>query len=145
MYNNYAYNEDIFKEPCALKESIIKPAEGTPEPFSEDEADAAREKAIICRACGNVVTKPEEQIEIEGKSVHKFVNPAGIIYRIGCFRNARGCAVLGEPTREFTWFPGYSWSFAVCSNCLAHLGWRYTSGDSGFFGLVLDNISENEI
>ena len=118
---------------------------GLSKPSVKIEGDVSRERAIICRVCGNVITKPDYAIEIEGKCAHKFVNPAGIVYHIGCYKEAPGCAAAGEPTREFTWFPGYSWCFALCNMCFAHLGWYYTSGASGFYGLILDNITENII
>jgi len=31
----------------------------------------------------------------------------------------------GRPTTEFSWFEGYSWQVAVCSECGEHLGWRF--------------------
>ena len=147
MNKNHTYH-NYYTDPfpvLAFKEKTDDIETGISEPSVKIDADIFRERAIICRACGNVITKPDQAIEIEGKSAHKFVNPAGIVYHIVCFREAPGCAAAGEPTREFTWFPGYSWCFALCDMCFAHLGWRYTSGDSGFFGLILDNITENII
>ncbi len=129
----------------AFKEKTGDADAGLSEPSLKGKEEASRERAIICRACGNVITKPDQMIEIEGKSSHKFVNPAAMVYHVVCFREAPGCATAGEPTREFTWFPGYSWCFALCNLCFAHLGWHYTTGDSGFFGLILDNIAENII
>jgi hypothetical protein len=61
------------------------------------------------------------------------------MFRIGCFANAPGCEVIGEPTTEHTWFSGYAWSYAVCTGCLTHLGWYFTDGRS-FFGLILDRL-----
>ncbi len=110
---------------------------------TEDENETEKEDYIICRACGNVIASPDEQMEVDGKFSHTFTNPAGIAYKIGCFSNAKGCVNFGEPTSDFTWFPGFDWCYALCSNCFSHLGWHYSSGDSSFFGLILDNIAEN--
>ncbi len=142
--NKYYINYDL--QPFPIEAYKKLPEEQTveiAEPSVQNEEEVQREEALICRACSIVITSHDELIDIDGKSTHKFVNPAGVIYRIGCFREANGCAVIGDPTREFTWFPGFSWSFALCSNCLAHLGWFYTSGDTAFYGLIWDRIADN--
>ena len=80
-------------------------------------------------------------MQVEGRHEHTFVNPSGITFHIGCFASAKGCRVEGNPTREFTWFPGFDWSFALYRNCGIHLGWYYDSQDAdGFFGLVLARL-----
>ncbi len=109
----------------------------------DDETSEDRDYHIICRSCSNVLTSPDESIHIDGNHVHKFVNPAGIIFKIRCFKSVPGCIAVGSPTKEFTWFPGFSWSFAICASCLNHLGWFYFSEGNSFFGLILDNIAEN--
>ncbi len=113
------------------------------EPSTESDDETERENFYICRACGNVIASPAEKLEIDGKFSHTFVNPAGIIYNIVCFSDARGCIIFGDPITDFTWFPGFGWSYALCSNCQAHLGWYYSSEGKGFYGLILDNIIEN--
>lgn len=30
-----------------------------------------------------------------------------------------------RPTPEHSWFPGYAWTMASCTNCHAHLGWGF--------------------
>ncbi len=115
------------------------------EPVSVSAADTVPEtrKAFLCRFCGLIITFPDMQIEINGTVRHVFTNPSGIVYEISCFSSARGCVVLGEPTEEFTWFPGFLWSFAVCSQCRNHLGWFYQAGGSSFYGLVSAYLVEN--
>jgi hypothetical protein len=78
------------------------------------------------------------------------------VYRIGCFRQARGCAQAGEFTEEYSWFPGRAWRYALCSGCRTHLGWAFraagsapggtaSAGGAGgteaeFYGLILDRL-----
>lgn len=95
---------------------------------------------ILCRRCRNEITAVEYVTRVNDRHEHTFTNPAGITYRIGCFSDAYGCFVHGVPAREYTWFPGYSWCFCTCANCFAHLGWFYQSGETSFFGLILDNL-----
>jgi len=102
-----------------------------------------KEDAIICSACKNLITLPSDSISIDGHHSHVFTNPAGFSYEIGCFINARGCLNVGDPTLEYTWFPGYSWSISVCSNCFLHLGWFYQSNGNSFYGLILERLEDN--
>jgi hypothetical protein len=95
---------------------------------------------LVCKICGNTITSEAEGIEINGSHEHTFMNPGGFVFRIGCFFDAAGCAILGVPTVDYTWFPGFSWSCVICSTCLTHLGWHYRSEGKGFFGLILDQL-----
>lgn len=102
-------------------------------------------KILRCRSCGAPITTDEERTVIAGGSVHDRVNPAGIRFRFGCFRSAAGALVVGGPTSEHTWFPGYSWSFALCAACRVHLGWHFQGpGLPSFFGLIVDRLAEGE-
>jgi hypothetical protein len=98
------------------------------------------EPALLCAACGHAITSERERIAVKGRHDHHCVNPAGLIFHIGCFRDARGCRVRGAATTEFTWFPGFAWRYAVCAACGEHLGWRFDAEADGFFGLVLDRL-----
>jgi hypothetical protein len=98
---------------------------------------------ILCGICRCSVTTADDMIDVNGSHFHTFRNPAGIVFRIRCFSSASGCSVIGQPTEEFTWFPGYSWNFALCSHCFAHLGWQFQSKAHRFFGLIRDNIVES--
>ncbi len=108
------------------------------------ESGDKNENAIRCKNCGFRICGPEQRMDRDGHHMHVFNNPAGYVFEIGCFSSAPGCAVRGEPTMEFTWFPGFAWRFALCANCFAHLGWLYLSGSGrSFYGLILANIAED--
>lgn len=123
------------------------------EVLDEHDLDSAieRQKArdaggrrIRCARCGHAVCAAEQRIDRAGAHEHRFENPAGFSYRIGCFRHAPGCRCVGDATLEWTWFPGHAWSVALCRRCGAHLGWGYGPGATGgaFFGLILDRLAE---
>jgi hypothetical protein len=99
-----------------------------------------QKKHILCKNCGNLITSDADSIVVNGSHDHTFVNPMGLQFHIGCFSNAGGCRITGVPTAEYTWFPGFAWSYVVCSGCHTHLGWHYQSGGGGFFGLILDQL-----
>ncbi|MFC1668839.1 cereblon family protein [Spirochaetota bacterium] len=113
------------------------------EPEIEMEENYEKEHVIICKFCQNIITSPQNIIEINGQHSHTYKNPAGHIFTIGCFKEAAGCKVFEEPTLEYTWFSGFTWCFAICSNCNSHLGWFYESGDNKFYGLILKNLIDN--
>ena len=103
---------------------------------------AEEEKLLLCVFCGAGITSRRDGIEIHGGGVHTFLNPAGLIYTIGCFSRAEGCIVLGDPVHDFTWFRDYNWSVALCRECGRHLGWFYRGDGPSFFGLILDYLVE---
>ncbi len=106
---------------------------------SGDETQEKRWK-IICKNCLNDITTEEHGIAVNGAHEHTCRNPRGLCFTIGCYDAARGCNVVGMPTYEFTWFPGYRWSYVICANCQAHLGWHYGSHENSFYGLILDQL-----
>ena len=96
------------------------------------------EAAILCRNCRHLVTHPRERVAMAGSHRHSFANPAGLVFEIGCFRQAPGCRHAGPASPEFSWFPGYLWRIALCRGCRMQLGWRFESpGELGFSGLIL--------
>jgi hypothetical protein len=96
-------------------------------------------RAYWCAACDTHVADEDAAIDVGGAHRHRFINPAGVEFEIGCFRDAR-CRVAGAPTLEATWFAGFAWSFALCANCGEHLGWRYDSDGAAFLGLILARL-----
>ncbi|MCP4107107.1 MAG: hypothetical protein GY749_16465 [Desulfobacteraceae bacterium] len=116
------------------------------EKMLEDESleQEKEERVILCRNCKYKITSFEDIMEVEGRHMHIFSNPEGIVFQIGCFSSADGCVNRGVPTTEFTWFAGFSWRFSFCSNCYMHLGWFYQSrGTENFYGLILDRLAES--
>lgn len=97
---------------------------------------------LHCKLCKNLITDSTLKIEVNDHYLHYFTNPAGISFKIGCFSKAPGCIVQGTPTKEYTFFPGYSWCYALCSQCFSHLGWYYQTQDHHFYGLILNNLVE---
>lgn len=98
---------------------------------------------ILCGICRYTISTVDDMIDINGSHFHAFKNPVGVVFRIRCFSSAGGCTIVGIPTMEHTWFPEYSWCFALCSQCFSHLGWFYQSKENNFFALIQDNISES--
>jgi hypothetical protein len=98
--------------------------------------------SVICRRCGTFVAELTSKIEVNGAHAHAFINPAGLIFRVGCFAEAPGVCALGEASADWSWFAGFTWQAAICRGCNEHLGWCYASGVARFTALILDRVAE---
>ncbi|MDY6831903.1 MAG: cereblon family protein [Thermodesulfobacteriota bacterium] len=99
---------------------------------------------LLCARCLHPITRPGARTTANGRHVHVFANPGGLVFEIGCFRTAPGCGHAGSPTLEFTWFNGYAWQVATCNGCLEHLGWYYTADGTSFYGLILNRLIDTQ-
>jgi hypothetical protein len=93
----------------------------------------------LCVACSKKITGDKERFAYEGETEFRFSNPDGYVFDIITFSNADGCREVGESNLEFTWFKEHSWTYAVCSRCGLHLGWKYR-GKFSFYGLIKSRI-----
>ena len=52
-----------------------------------------------------------------------FVNPSGYVHDVMAIRHidAEKVMLLGRPSQEHSWFPGYAWTIANCGGCGSHL------------------------
>ena len=106
-----------------------------------DEDDTPDDEDILCRQCLQPITHSRERIHRQGAHIHTFANPHGLVFEIGCFKNADGCGYTGIATDDFSWFSGHHWRMAVCRTCLVHLGWLFLSGGGDRFnGLILERL-----
>jgi hypothetical protein len=117
------------------------PTEALPVEQTDPEELSKEEEALNCTACGQPVTSDRHRTSINGDFQHAVVNPAGILFEIGCFAEAEGCREVGPESDEFSWFDGYVWQVAVCTGCRTHLGWRFWSSDNVFYGLILNRLA----
>jgi hypothetical protein len=127
-----------------LRDAPGHDAAGRPTPRATQQDARATDAAIVCRACGHMVTSARQRLEVQGAHAHRFMNPGGFLFHIGCFAEAVGCVVVGPDSLEYPWFAGFAWRCAQCGGCGAQLGWHFRNDDhtAGFFGLVLDRLIE---
>ncbi len=125
-----------------LLDQTDEPVTAAP-PVTQTDAEELDEedRELDCAACGHPITHTKHRTSVGGLFQHTCVNPAGILFEIGCFTEAQGCRHLGPESDDFTWFDGYTWQVAVCQSCRAHLGWRFWSADNEFWGLILNRLA----
>lgn len=113
---------------------------------SKDAFSLGNQAAIVCTNCMHHISQATHRISIAGRHQHCFMNPSASIFTVGCFDEASGCAIWGDPSDEYSWFPKYQWTYAHCGKCTNHLGWHFTSpGEAfSFFCLILDRIIDLE-
>lgn len=110
-------------------------------PDLQDANGIAHAELILCRFCHAAITSKRAELSMSGAHQHRFINPTGFQFLIGCFTLAPGCDIGGPATEEYSWFKGYVWQIARCSDCGEHLGWFYQNGEANqFFGLIVDKL-----
>jgi hypothetical protein len=97
---------------------------------------------LNCVRCGSKVARCNDRVQVNDKHEHTFINPVGVIYRIGCFSASPGAFEVGQASSEFAWFRDYVWRCLCCAGCEVHLGWSFTQDAARFCGLILDQLSE---
>ena len=110
-------------------------------PSSDVNDSLSDDDRLFCAACGHAVTRTTHAVARRGTHEHTVFNPMGRLFTIRCFSEAAGATVWGDPTPEFTWFPGFAWQYALCRGCAEHIGWVYTNTDDAFFGLIKQALS----
>lgn len=131
-----------------LRRAFCRVREGGASGGSEATAEVSRspseeaERAVLCAACGHTVSRADASFAAFGATTHTFMNPAGFVFEIVCYREAPGAIAVGPTSSEWSWFPGHSWTIALCAGCRGHLGWRFEGDNAPFFGLVTDRIVE---
>ncbi len=114
---------------------------GVLEAVEEHPGDVGSGEFLLCRVCGERVTRESARVAVGGSHGHVFCNPHGLVYEVGCFSSAPGCVGEGPFVAEFSWFAGYAWQVALCAGCGALLGWRYRGAEgTGFHGLILPHL-----
>lgn len=124
---------------------VADPQVGELDPALREIVEQRREEPgalVYCGTCSHVIARQSDRIEVNGSHAHDFVNPYGIRFNVGCFAEALGCALSGEPNAADTWFPGFFWRIATCAECRTHLGWYFDRSDAYFYGLILDRVQQ---
>ncbi|XP_060079019.1 protein cereblon-like [Ylistrum balloti] len=83
---------------------------------------------LCCKGCGYQVANKNDvfSLSIEGP-LGAYVNPGGYVHETMTVHKAQNLNLIGRPSTEHSWFPGYAWTIAQCRRCNSHMGWKFTS------------------
>jgi len=132
---------------CAGNVAWLRKAERprpAPEPRSrpKPEPREALGARLLCAACRSFIAEVHSGISVNGAHAHTFINPAGVIHKVGCFASAPGARAVGEASAYWTWFPGFAWQVALCGGCGEHIGWCFAAAEQRFVALLLERTLE---
>lgn len=115
-------------------------------PHVDSPREVLRRDLVLCRFCRAPITTRHDELVIGEAHQHRFINPSGNQFLVGCYKLAPGCDISGLAAAEYCWFEGYTWQYASCSDCGEHLGWFYQAGESDqFYGLIIDKLVRYQV
>ncbi|XP_027051393.1 protein cereblon-like isoform X1 [Pocillopora damicornis] len=95
---------------------------------------------LLCRRCGQDISvaanlnnlgsklalrqRNDTILGVKQCLIQLFKNPHGQHFELITVTSAN-IKSLGEAFEEHSWFPGYAWRVAVCSQCGVHMGWSF--------------------
>ena len=120
----------------------------------EDQLFAAK---IHCIQCKSPLACAYDMFTVDGAdgTTGNYVNEYGHVHQTITLRSIDddGVWYQGEPQSQDSWFPGYCWTIMACAVCGHHLGWKFTTNNSGsadscnrqrpsiFYGVSAANVS----
>ncbi|KAK9875993.1 hypothetical protein WA026_011094 [Henosepilachna vigintioctopunctata] len=95
---------------------------------------------ILCHSCSLPVGEQQHIIALSKDGIqNNYVNPGGYVYETITVIEVKNYMLVGRPSKQFSWFPGYAWTIMQCRQCKVHLGWKFTSNSltpNVFYGLA---------
>lgn len=114
----------------------------TPERLLKEIDILQKYTSICCRQCNAIIASTKDIFSLSDDGPQSaFINEYGYVHSTITLRKIVQLPLLyGNPTTENSWFPGYAWSIALCSNCANHVGWKFVKtqshlSPSSFWGL----------
>ncbi|XP_045530007.1 protein cereblon-like [Pieris brassicae] len=101
---------------------------------------------LCCVSCSTEIARRENMFAMSTEGVHSnYINLGGYMHDLVTVTQTQNIQLSGPASAEFSWFPGYAWSIALCVCCMAHVGWRFDAlkravRPSQFFGLCRNNV-----
>jgi len=103
-------------------------------------------RVIVCRRCHKQLGDQAYIFSMSSEGPQgAFVNPGGVVHETLTLYRAKNLRLVGHPSAEYSWFPGYSWTITECGGCGSHIGWKFTSSTKKlnpikFYGFSRRNI-----
>ncbi|XP_033122255.1 protein cereblon-like isoform X2 [Anneissia japonica] len=81
---------------------------------------------LCCKGCGLQIANKNDVfcMSLDGPMA-AYVNPGGYIHETLTLYRAQNLNLIGRPSTENSWFPGYAWTIIQCRHCSGHMGWKF--------------------
>lgn len=107
-----------------------------------------QESLFYCRYCNSSLASCSDLFAMSKHGVQtQYCNSAGYIHETNTVYRVISHAIgySGEPSTEFSWFPGYQWHIIICKFCAQHVGWEFKAVEPNlspkvFFGLAGSSV-----
>ncbi|XP_052752757.1 protein cereblon isoform X2 [Galleria mellonella] len=106
----------------------------------------SRKSVLCCSSCMGEIARREHIFAMSSEGVHSnYTNLGGYMHDIVTVSTAINTELNGAPSAEYSWFPGYTWTIALCVGCMAHVGWRFDAlkrnlRPQRFYGLCRNHV-----
>ena len=97
-------------------------------------------RVLVCSRCSTHLANQSDIFSMsEDGPQAAFVNLGGHLHETLTLYQARNLKLVGTPSTEYSWFPGYAWTILECRTCHNHIGWKFTAAKNSlkpvkFFG-----------
>lgn len=103
---------------------------------------------VRCNNCQTIIARRSDMLVMSTEGpLGAYVNPGGYVHEIMTFYKANSLALIGRPSKEYSWFPGYAWTIANCATCEKHMGWLFTATNKklkprSFYGIRSSQVAD---
>lgn len=81
---------------------------------------------IRCRNCLTRIGRRSDMVAASSDSaIGSNSKPHSFVKEMITVCNASGLALHGDPSKAHSWFPGYTWTIALCAACESNIGWLF--------------------
>ena len=103
-------------------------------------------RVLVCARCGKQLGDQQHIFSMSKEGPQgAFVNPGGHVHETLTLYRAKNLRLVGRPSTEYSWFPGYAWIITECLGCWSHIGWKFIATNrklkpDKFYGFSRKNI-----
>ncbi|KAJ1285351.1 hypothetical protein BS78_03G272800 [Paspalum vaginatum] len=81
---------------------------------------------IRCRNCLTCIARRSDMaMASSDRAIGSHSKPHSFVKEIITVHSASGLALHGGPSKTHSWFPGYTWTIALCAACESNIGWLF--------------------
>eukprot|EP00092_Neocalanus_flemingeri_P092343 GFUD01117211.1.p1 GENE.GFUD01117211.1~~GFUD01117211.1.p1 ORF type:complete len:545 (-),score=176.61 GFUD01117211.1:89-1723(-) len=85
-------------------------------------------RVLVCKRCSKQLGDQQNIFSMSKEGPQgAFVNPGGHVHETMTLYKAKNLRLVGQPSTEYSWFPGYAWTITECLGCWNHIGWKFTA------------------